>query len=180
MNFQVNYDENTKIWSGPSTDPIYNPSQNVGFLILNRFQQTPNEIHQIVHETGSKLTCKEIYEKSIKIANFLKIKNFKQGDVVGLLAKNSENVAPILFACLTLGLPFNPYASALSENDLKPLIEKTKPKAFFCDLNELEKVRNVVKKIGIESEIFVVDKKVEGHEFVGDIVENELDVKKFV
>jgi acyl-coenzyme A synthetase/AMP-(fatty) acid ligase len=132
-----------------------------------------------VHETGSTLTCKQIYDKSVKIANFLTYQGLKQGDVVALIARNSENVAPILFACLTLGLPFNPFPSAMSDHDLKPLIEKTKPKLFFCDSNEVEKVKNVTKKIGCETKIILVDEKVEGFKFVKEIVENNFDVKKF-
>lgn len=179
MSFSINFDLDLKVWSGPSLDPIYNPDVSVGFLILNRLLQTPNKIIQIVHETGSELTCKKIYEKTIKIANFLTTQGFKQGDIIGLIAKNSENVAPALFACLTLGLPFNPFPSAMSEHDLTLLVEKTKPKLFLCDLNEVEKIKNVTRKIGVETKIVLVNEKVKGLDFLGQIVKSDFDVKKF-
>ena len=114
-----------------------------------------------------------MFVKTAKIATFLSEKTaLKQGDVVGIISRNSENIAPLAFACFTLGLPINPLAIVLSENEISEMYAKTKPKIIFCDFDMLESVKLAVKKIPLENcKILTTMEKVEGFEFLDEILE---------
>jgi 4-coumarate--CoA ligase len=95
------------------------------------------------------------------------------------MASNSENLAPVVFACFTLGLPINPLAPILTESDVIQMYSKTKPKLIFCDANIIEKMKIAVEKMKIESEIYTLMAKVDGFEFVDDFIAVDFNENDF-
>lgn len=53
------------------------------------------------------LTNLEIKIKTIRVANNLQKVGINVGDVVAVIARNHHYVAPVVFACLTVGAPVN-------------------------------------------------------------------------
>ena len=175
----VTFDSATKIWSGTKVEPIYSTKVSVGYLLLNILKKTPEKVTQVVHETGSEMTCGEMFSRSVKIVKFLQTLRLEQGDVVGIIATNTENLAPVVFACLTLGLPINPLDPLLLETEIVYMFAKTRPKIVFCDFDVLQKVKNSIEKIEIEPKIVTLIEKVEGMDFVDDILRKIEDLKGF-
>ncbi|KAG5669220.1 hypothetical protein PVAND_017112 [Polypedilum vanderplanki] len=105
-------------WSKSSTN--FNPDQNLGQLILRILKISPESVTQISADTKVSVTC---------------------GDVVGIVAANTENLAPAVFACFLLGLPVNPLAPIMIESDIVHMFSKTKPKLILCDENCLKIVQ---------------------------------------
>ena len=138
------FDPINKIWHGPIVPPIYNPDQNLGQLILKILQQTPEAVTQISADTGVSLTCQKMYDRSIKIAKYLMKIGLKEGDLIGFVAANTENLAPIVFACFALGLPINPLSPIMNEKDIVQMFSMTKPKIIFCDAENVKVVQNAV------------------------------------
>lgn len=178
------YDPINKIWSGPSNPPIYNPEVGLGYLILNLLKNSPDRVIQVNADNGVKTTCGEMFQKSVKIVRFLTSIELKQNDVVGIVARNSENLTSIVFACLTLGLPLNPlapFAGIMGEKDITFMYEKTKPKIIFCDFDLVEVVKSAVLKIPLKDcKIITLIKKLESYQFVDEIIEEaDKDVDDF-
>lgn len=174
------YNAVTKIWSGPEKPPIYNTNVSLGYLILNVFKNTPDRITQVFADIDTEMTCHEMRARSIKIVHHLIDAGMKQGDVVGIIASNSENLAPVVFACFTLGLPVNTLTPMLVESDITHMYSKTKPKIIFCDSNIISTVQSAIGKMGIDPEIYTFLDKVDGRKFVNDIFEVDCNVDDFV
>lgn len=50
----------------------------------------------------------EIRLKTIRAAQHLLNMGYGKNDVIGIVAKNHQNLAPIVFACFSIGAPINP------------------------------------------------------------------------
>ena len=161
---KATYDPVNKIWRGPKVPPIYNPDQNLGQLILKVLQQTPDLVTQISADTGVSVTCQQMYDRSIKIAKYLIKCGMKESDCIGFMAGNTENLAPVVFACFTLGLPINPLSPIMNEKDIIQMFSMTKPKMIFCDAENVNVVKNAVDEMKSEAKILTVMDKVDGYE----------------
>jgi len=172
------FDAKNKVWSGRKVTSIYNSNANLGYLILKVLQNTPNLITQVSADNGNEMTCHEMYQRSIKIASYLT--SYEAGDVAGFMARNSENLAPLAFACLTLGLPINPLDHSMQESDIEFMFGLTRPKVIFADADVIKKIETVITKIQLECKFFTVDKKLDGYEFIGDVVDRDYNIDDFV
>ena len=179
MNF-ARFDSKAKVWSGPKRDVIYNSNMSVGALILDVLQKTPEMVGQVSADNGIELTCHELRLRTMKMASHLMSSGLKQGDVVGLIAANTENLAPVVFACLALGLPFNTLATVMIESDIVHMYSRTKPKIIFCDGNIVEIVKAANEKLEKKAKIYTLVGKVDGFKFVNDIIAaTEIDEQVF-
>ncbi|KAL7025584.1 hypothetical protein ACKWTF_013547 [Chironomus riparius] len=167
---KATFDPVSKIWHGPKVPSIYNPDQNLGQLILKILQQTPDSVTQISADTGVSVTCQQMYDRSIKIAKYLTKCGMKEGDLIGFVTANTENLAPIVFASFTLGLPVNPLAPVMNEKDIVQMFSMTKPKMIFCDVENVKVVHNAVNLMKSEAAVMTVMDKVEGFECVTEIL----------
>ncbi|KAG5669209.1 hypothetical protein PVAND_017102 [Polypedilum vanderplanki] len=164
------FDKITKVWSGPKVPPFFNPDQNLGQLILKVLEQTPETVTQISADTKVSVTCGQMRERTEKFAKYLNSLGLKQGDVVGIVAANTENLAPAVFACFLLGLPVNPLAPMMIESDIVHMFGKTKPKLILCDENCLKIVQNAVNMMKSDAKIITVMEDVENYDSVTKIL----------
>jgi acyl-CoA synthetase (AMP-forming)/AMP-acid ligase II len=175
------FDAENKIWSGPIRPCLYNTNISAGYVMLNALKNTPDRVMQVCDDTGVELTCSEIYKRSIIIAKYLSEKiNLKECEIVGFMVDNSENVTSCVLACLSMGFPLNPLATVMAESDIIFMYSMSKPRVIFCDGNLADKIKKAIKKIEIECLVITVDEKLEGVEFVGEILEKfDGDVNDF-
>jgi 4-coumarate--CoA ligase len=174
-----NFDPIEKVWSGPTQDSIYNENLSVGQLILEVLKLTPERITQIFADNGSEMSCYEMRSRTIKIAHYLMQKGYKQHDIVGIMCANSENLAPIVIACLTLGMPINTLATVMIESDIIQMYSKTKPKLIFCDVDVVEKMKKSTENMNLNAEIITLRERCEGFLFVDDLLQCDLDPQNF-
>lgn len=165
---KTSFDSVNKIWSGSKLPSIFNSDITVGYLILNVLQSTPDAITQISADTGVEVTCRQMYERTINIASYLQELNYHHGDVVGIIASNSDDLAPTVFACLTLGLPISSLSPAMSESEMIFVYSNTKPKLIFCDADIVKKVEAVVRELPTDCLLFTLSRKVENFKFIED------------
>lgn len=178
---RANFNSITKVWSGVKHQPIYNPNVSLGYLILEEMKKNPNRITQVSADTNVEITCREMRVRTIKVAAYLRNNGLEQGNIVGVIASNSENLAPVVFACFSLGLPVNTLAPVMTESDIVHMYSKTKPKIIFCDSNILQTVQKAIGKMTINPTIVTLMAKVEKHDFVDEIaLTDECDVDSFV
>lgn len=169
---QTTYDSINKIWKGRKSTPLYNPDQNLGCLMLQVLKQTPNEITQISDDTNVSITCKDMCNRSLKIIKYLKRYGAMEGDVIGFVTANTENLAPVVIACFTLGLPINPLSPVMIESDITQMYSITKPKIIFCDGGNLKTVESASKLMESDVKILTVMEEVDGYECVSKILKN--------
>lgn len=176
------FDSKNKIWRGPVIPPLFNCDQSLGRLLLKVLQTTPDAISQISADTNKSVDCRQILERSIKMALYLQKLKLNTGDVVGFVASNTENLAPVVFACFTLGLPMNPLSPIMNENDIAQMYSRTKPKVIFCDGENLKVVQNAVVEMKLETKILTVMDKADGYDCVTDILRtiDKQEVDSFV
>lgn len=118
-----------------------------------------------------KLTCKEIYDQTVRIAQNLQYYNFEKGDVFSVISLNNHELAPIIFAGLCLGNPVNTLDTSFSEAEITHMLEITKPKAVFCEINIVEKVKRSLFKLNNNANIFTF-----GGSIIGTVSVSELSI----
>ncbi|CAO1335168.1 unnamed protein product [Diamesa serratosioi] len=174
------YDIESKVWSGPNYPVIYDKNVSLGHLILSVLSKTPEEITQVSADTNVELTCYEMRLRAIRIAKSLSKLGYKKGDIVGVMARNTENLAPLVFAFFTLGLPINSLAPTFTKSDVIQLFSTTKPSLIFCDSDLINIMQDAIDEIGIKSNIYSLINKVNGYNFVGDLMMESVDDDNFI
>jgi len=176
---KTTFDAKSRVWRGAEVPSIFNSNVSLGYLVLKVLQSTPDAVTQVSADTGSEVTCFEMYQRTVKIASYLMEKGFKKGDVAGNIAGNSEHIAAVAFACLTLGLPINSLAPKMDESEITHMFGNTKPKLIFADVQNVKKVQATIAEIPLNCVIFTVDAKVDGYKFIGDIANRDYNVNEF-
>lgn len=133
-----------KTWSGPVQPGILNPEANVGQVVLDLLSRTPDKVIQINADNGHEMTCAEMKRRIVRVALNLNKLGYRLGDLVTLVCTNSENVVPVYFGCVTMGLAVNPLAPVFNRDDLAHMMSLTQSKIVFCDENNREVVEEAV------------------------------------
>lgn len=101
------YNAETKVWSNPADPPLYNPSANLGQVLLSALELSQDVTSQLDSTTGRKVTASEIRLRAIRIAQNLRKQGITESDILAISAYNLEIVPSILLAALLLGAPIN-------------------------------------------------------------------------
>ncbi|XP_053678597.1 probable 4-coumarate--CoA ligase 1 [Anopheles nili] len=137
----TSYDAATQCWHGQYRPPILNPAANLGPVLLNVLERTPHKPAQLNADNGTILTCIELRRRSVRFAQFLNTAGFRQDEVVALIARNSDNVAPVAFGCFLAGVPLNTLDPAFSVAEVAHVLRLTRPKFVVGDLDAIAVVR---------------------------------------
>lgn len=150
-----NHDLTTKTWSGPKEEILYGPGDNLGKYIIQSLDDSSDKVMQISYETDIQLTGAEIKIRSIRVAQNLIKMGIVQNDVVGIMARNSHNLASVVFGCHFIGAPINTLDPTFEEADVTHMLNLTKPKLMFCD-HDLEKlIKRILTKLELDIPIVV-------------------------
>ncbi|KAM8717794.1 hypothetical protein ACLKA7_004490 [Drosophila subpalustris] len=152
MRFQpeVNYNPDSKVWSGVDEDPIFNPNLSLGEITFNEMRRHPQLIAQISATENTVLTREELFLNSQSVASYLRNMNLHQIDVIGIIARNSTHTSSVVYGCLFNGQAFH----CINVNHGQATIEKlygiTKPRVIFCDGDEYEKISTATAKLDVK------------------------------
>lgn len=78
----------------------------------------------------------------------------RTNDIFGLMAENSHHVAPICFAAFCLGCPINGFYTTYDKSEMLHMLNITRPKLMFCDLNVYDLVETCLEELKINARIF--------------------------
>ena len=173
------FNESTKTWSGPHKAHKFREDSTIGEIILESLSKNPGNIAQICDSDGVKLSCGQLTIMSVRAAQNLKNFGFKEGEIVGIVAKNSTYLTPVVFGCFLAGLPINPLDPSFEKEDIAHLFKQTKPSVVFCDADCLKNVREGVKDLDITPRIFTLLKKVDGFEYVDELMKETKEEDEF-
>lgn len=73
---------------------------------------------------------------------------------MGIIARNSNNVAPVVFATQFIGCPLNTFDPTFGKNEFIHMAKTTKPCLIFCDVDVYELVVQCYLELGINVKIF--------------------------
>lgn len=95
-------------WQGIKDVGIYNPATSVGKVMLDSLNSYGSRVCQINGSDGSKLTYGELHTQSIRACQHLIEFGIGKGDVIGVMARNSHLLTPLVVASFVIGAPMNP------------------------------------------------------------------------
>lgn len=127
---------------------------------------------QVSDNSGIQLTFNEIRERTIRAALNLQARGFKPGQVFGIIAKNSHNVAPIVFASFCIGCPISVLDTSFGRHEIKHMFSITKPSLVFCDDEVYDNLTESLKEIGIKAKIILMDGERGSEEKVDDLLQS--------
>lgn len=156
------YDNKTKILSGMNVLPFYHPNVTIGQVIMHYLQREPGRIVQSCYDDGVDLTAGEMAKLASRIAGKLTKEGFKFGDVIGLVAKNTTYVAPVVLGCFLVGCPVSTLDPTFDSNEVANIFRQTKPKLVFCDHDNYEVVTEALNNCNNDSEAVTVDESLPG------------------
>lgn len=100
------------------------------------------------------MTFDEIKTKTIRAAQNLQALGYKREQVFGLIAKNSQNVAPIAFASFAIGCPINSLDPSFGKTEFMHMLKITKPVLVFCDVSCYEILSECLTELESDARIF--------------------------
>lgn len=110
---------------------------------------------QINDDCGTQMSFDEIRLKAVRAAiNLQKYTKCQRGNVIGLMASNSKDVAPIVFASLFIGCPLNTLDPSFGKTELIHMLNTTKPSLMFCDVGVCDLVEKCSKELGLKITMF--------------------------
>ncbi|XP_053678593.1 uncharacterized protein LOC128728967 [Anopheles nili] len=167
------YDPATHIWTGLPTPPLFNVNQSLGQLVLTMLRRCdPQHITQINADAGHAVTCGEMYLRTVRVAEHLQRLGYgKDTPMAALASRNGEHVAPVMFACFTLGIPINTLDPGFTVADFAHMFRITRPVLVFCESDILEVVREGAKQANLEPVFVLFETQVAGFRHVQELLE---------
>ncbi|XP_055609106.1 uncharacterized protein LOC129756297 [Uranotaenia lowii] len=164
------FDPSTRIWSGIKSPYQHDPNQSLGKLILDSLAKTPAKVTQISVDSGVQITCGEMRNRTIRLAQNLTELGYGPGDIFTMAARNGEHVAPVLFASLALGVPINTLDPSFRRDDFSHMLSTVKPRLVFCDQETLPEMEVALGMIALKPELVILGQKVEGYRHITDLL----------
>lgn len=165
------YDKKTKVLSGRKVPPFFHPNVSIGQVIMHYLQREPHKIVQVCHDDGVELTAGDMAKLATRFAGTLVKDGFKFGDVIGLIAKNTTHVAPVVLGCILVGCPVSTLDPTFDATEVANIFRQTRPKLVFCDHDNLEIVREALEVCDNNSKIVTVDESVKDVQHVTEMFE---------
>jgi long-chain acyl-CoA synthetase len=102
---------------------------SVAELLVVRAKETPDKPYVLFYDQI--VTYSQTNERSNRVANFLKIRSIKKGDIVSLLVLNSPEVYYIMFGIQKLGAIAGAINFMLQGPEIAYLLDDSKPSIVF-------------------------------------------------
>lgn len=103
------------------------------------------------------LTNEQIRMMTIRAAQNITKLGLAKGDVIGIVASNHHQLAPIVFAAMAIGCPINPLDPSFVCGEISHMFGITQPKLVFCNRDKIDVVRESLDSLNITAPIFTFD-----------------------
>ncbi|XP_005189274.1 uncharacterized protein LOC101896542 [Musca domestica] len=172
---QVNYDKYNKIWTGQKMSSLYNMEDNsLGRILFTQMKMHPSKVIQIDDIDGKVSTNQEMLSLAIRFALYLKGRRMASEDIIGIAARNTTYLTPVVLGCLFNGTPFHAVNPNFQEASIAHCFAITKPPIIFCDGRDYKKIHTTTKSF--KPEIYTISEHVEGVPTVMDLfVPNQME-----
>lgn len=154
------YNPETKILSGIDFPEFFHPNVTLGQILLHYLKRDPSRIVQVCYDDGVELTAAEMIKLSSRAAQNLTKNGIKFGDVIGMVAKNTTYVTPIVLACILIGAPINTLDPSFDSHEIAHIFRQTKPKLVFCDHDNLTSVKMALVEAENQSDVVTITEEI--------------------
>lgn len=131
-------------------------------------------------DSGITMRYDEIRTRSIRIAQNLQARGYEKGQVFGIIAANSQNVAPVVFAAFYLGCPMNTMDPSFGKKEITHMLGTTAPSLMFCDAKVYDLLSECLRELGNNAAIFTIGGEAGDSEPVENLFVECGDVEEFV
>ncbi|XP_017775777.1 PREDICTED: luciferin 4-monooxygenase-like [Nicrophorus vespilloides] len=166
------YDESTKIISTPDNPFVPHP-KGLGHLLFESMKKHSKNVAQINGETGELDYYSSFFERSLRTAIEMKSRGIKPKDVVSVCSHNHMNSHLPLISAAFVGAHLAALDPALSEEDIKHLVNEVDLKLIFVDEKSEATIRKVVNESKLSTQIIVFERD------FGEFVEPKKDEEEF-
>lgn len=149
------FDPKTKLWEARKIPYPYSMDVYLGEVILKTCNETPDRIIQIHHEKKESLTCRELKESSINVAENLLALGIKADDIIGIICQNSNFLTCFLTGSVLMGAIIHPLDHSLSADNISELYSQSKPKMIICDPEMVDTLKDALEKMKIDPLILI-------------------------
>jgi acyl-CoA synthetase (AMP-forming)/AMP-acid ligase II len=156
------FDNESKVLSGIQMEPFYHHNLTAGQLLIHYLQREPSRVVQVCYDDGVELTAGEMAKLGLRVAKNISKEDLKLGDVIGLVAKNTTYVTPLVLGCLLTGNPVSTLDPTFDPNEIANIFRQTRPKLVFCDHDNWDNVIEALKHCDNDAEVITVDDKMTG------------------
>lgn len=101
------YNKETKVWSNPPGNSIYNPNLNLGETLLHSLYLTGDRVIHVDGETGEEVTAKTARVQVIRTAQSLKALGIRKGDVIAISTRILPKIPQVVYGAFLVGAPVN-------------------------------------------------------------------------
>lgn len=135
-----------------NTNLKYPKNKTISQLFEAQVEKTPNRIALVFENT--KLTYKELNEKSNQVANYIRNKNIKPNDIIGIMLPRSLELLISIIGVLKSGACYIPIDPTYPQKRIDYMLENSNAKLLITT-NEL------YNNINFENKICITDKEIE-------------------
>lgn len=147
------YDSERKIWSDVYYPSVFNPKASLGQLILYSLRHGGNRLAEISDDYDTQWSFNQILTRSVQVAMYMKTLGLNIDDICSIISRNNPDLAPVVFGCFFVGRPINTLDASFDEKDLSHMLGLTKPKVIFVEEDVVDKVKDCLRKLEINSKI---------------------------
>ncbi|XP_055325950.1 uncharacterized protein LOC129579797 isoform X2 [Sitodiplosis mosellana] len=152
--FSTKFDEATKLWSGVTVPPIYNPNVNCAHVLLSSMKVHGSKFAQINADTGVKITFAEMRMHTISMAENLQKRGCQPKQVIGIMADHTDHLSSVILASLGLGCPSNVLGISVEKSDIIKMFRLTEPSFIFCEVEKYDLMKECLKELNNDAPIF--------------------------
>ncbi|XP_068621821.1 luciferin 4-monooxygenase-like [Battus philenor] len=135
---------------------------NLGEFVINNLKKYGNKLAIVNAVTDEGLTYDDILQSSLNIAVSLIKMGVKKGDVVGICSETQLENWPTIIGIACTGAAVTPFSNGFSKDELKHLMNISKPKYLFCSMPVYKTQKDLFKSLDyIETIILFGDERLD-------------------
>lgn len=117
-------------------------------------KETFSQRFQISDDTGKRFTFNELQIRTIRVAQNLQRLGCKRNQVIGIVAGDEADLAPIVFASFCLACPIKPMPKTADKLNIVHTFRETVPNLVFCKNSLYDLVVECLRELGNDAKIF--------------------------
>lgn len=174
---RTTFNASSKSWHGPKNRPLYSSRVSLGLLALNSLSLNPEKVVQVCEDDGSDMSANELRRNIIRVALNLRSFGIGQGDVIGIVAKNTKHMASLVFGAFTIGAAISPLDPSLTSEEIAHGFNITRPKLIACDKDVVGRFRSNSELLYMREVIVIVldDSNTDERCSIADLIRSHAD-----
>lgn len=134
-------------------NPYENECRNVGELILEKLKSKPDFVAEVDAISGRQATFREIEERSVKCAIWLRRQGIRPGDIVGFCIDNNLDTCIPVFATLYVAGVISAWDHDVTLPSAEYFLTLIEPKLLFVHGPAVKVVAEAAKRLNMEVKI---------------------------